>query len=115
MPRLLAAIVTMPVLTAVGDSIGAFGGYIVATKNLGFTSSTYLKNTVDFATNSDISSGLIKAAVFGFIIALMGCYNGFHSRGGAQGVGAATTTAVVSSCILILAADFVLTALLFHS
>ena len=114
-PRILAAVVTMPVLTAVGDSIGVFGGYVVATENLGFTSSTYLKNTVDFATNSDISSGLIKAAVFGFIIALMGCYNGFHSRGGAQGVGAATTTAVVSSCILILAADFVLTALLFHS
>jgi phospholipid/cholesterol/gamma-HCH transport system permease protein len=114
-PRLLAAIVTMPVLTAVGDSIGVFGGYIVATKNLGFTSSTYLKNTVDFATNSDIASGLIKAAVFGFIIALMGCYHGFHSRGGAQGVGAATTSAVVSSCILILAADFVLTAVLFHS
>jgi phospholipid/cholesterol/gamma-HCH transport system permease protein len=114
-PRILAAVVTMPILTAVGDSIGVFGGYIVATQNLGFTSATYLKNTVDFATNSDISSGLIKAAVFGFIIALMGCYNGFHSRGGAQGVGAATTTAVVSSCILILAADFVLTAILFHS
>jgi phospholipid/cholesterol/gamma-HCH transport system permease protein len=114
-PRLLAAVVTMPILTAVGDSIGVFGGYIVATENLGFTSSTYLKNTVDFATNSDIASGLIKAAVFGFIIALMGCYHGFHSRGGAQGVGAATTSAVVSSCILILAADFVLTAVLFHS
>jgi len=114
-PRLLAAVITMPILTAVGDSIGVFGGYMVGTQNLGFTSSTYLKNTVDFATNSDISSGLIKAAVFGFIIALMGCYNGFHSKGGAQGVGAATTTAVVSSCILILAADFVLTAVLFHS
>lgn len=114
-PRLVAAVITMPVLTAVGDSIGVFGGYMVGTQNLGFTSSTYLKNTVDFATHSDIMSGLIKAAVFGFIIALMGCYNGFHSRGGAQGVGAATTTAVVSSCILILAADFVLTAVLFHS
>jgi phospholipid/cholesterol/gamma-HCH transport system permease protein len=114
-PRILAAIVTMPLLTAVGDSIGVFGGYIVATQNLGFTSSTYLKNTVDFATQADISSGLIKAAVFGFIIALMGCYNGFNSKGGAQGVGSATTNAVVSSCILILAADFVLTAVLFHS
>ena len=91
-PRILAAVVTMPILTAVGDSIGVFGGYVVATQNLGFTSATYLKNTVDFATNSDITSGLIKAAVFGFIIALMGCYNGFHSRGGAQGVGAATTS-----------------------
>jgi phospholipid/cholesterol/gamma-HCH transport system permease protein len=114
-PRILAAIVTLPLLTAVGDSIGVFGGYIVATQNLGFTSSTYLKNTVDFATHADINSGLIKAAVFGFIIALMGCYNGFNSRGGAQGVGTATTNAVVSSCILILAADFVLTAILFHA
>ena len=114
-PRLVAAVVSMPILTAVGDSIGVFGGYLVATEKLGFTGSIYLKNTVDFATRSDISSGLIKAAVFGFIVALMGCYNGFNSRGGAQGVGAATTAAVVSSSILILAADFVLTALLFHT
>ena len=114
-PRLIAAVISMPVLTAIGDSIGVFGGYLVATQNLGFTGSIYLKNTVDFATRQDIMSGLIKAAVFGFIVALMGCYNGFNSKGGAQGVGAATTAAVVSSCILILAADFALTALLFHT
>jgi phospholipid/cholesterol/gamma-HCH transport system permease protein len=114
-PRLVAAVVSMPILTALGDSIGVFGGYLVATQNLGFTGSIYLKNTVDFATRQDIMSGLIKAAVFGFIIALMGCYNGFNSKGGAQGVGAATTSAVVSSCILILASDFVLTAILFHT
>src|SRR5215469_9217873 len=114
-PRLLAAVISLPVLTAVGDSIGVLGGYLVSTYNLGFTGSIYLKNTVDFAKNDDITSGLIKAAVFGFIIALMGCYNGFYSKGGAQGVGAATTNAVVSSCILILAADFVLTAILFHT
>ena len=114
-PRLVAAVISMPILTAVGDSIGVFGGYLVAVQNLGFTGSVYLKNTVDFATASDINSGLIKAAVFGFIVALMGCYNGFNSKGGAQGVGAATTNAVVSSCILILATDFILTALLFHT
>jgi phospholipid/cholesterol/gamma-HCH transport system permease protein len=114
-PRLVAAVVSMPILTAIGDAIGVFGGYLVATQNLGFTGSIYLKNTVDFATSQDIMSGLIKAAVFGFIVALMGCYNGFNSKGGAQGVGAATTSAVVSSCILILAADFVLTAILFHT
>jgi phospholipid/cholesterol/gamma-HCH transport system permease protein len=114
-PRLVAAVISMPVLTAVGDSIGVFGGYLVATEKLGFAGSIYLKNTVDFATQGDISSGLIKAAVFGFIVALMGCYNGFNSKGGAQGVGAATTNAVVSSSILILAADFVLTELLFHT
>jgi phospholipid/cholesterol/gamma-HCH transport system permease protein len=108
-------VISLPFLTAAGDSIGVLGGYLVSTYNLGFTGSIYLKNTVDFAKNDDITSGLIKAAVFGFIIALMGCYNGFYSKGGAQGVGAATTNAVVSSCILILAADFVLTAILFHT
>ena len=113
-PRLVAAVVSMPILVGVADSIGVFGGYVVATQSLGFTGSIYLKNTVDFATRQDVTSGLIKAAVFGFVIALMGCYNGFHSKGGAQGVGNATTNAVVSSSILILAADYVLTALLFH-
>ena len=114
-PRLAAAVISMPILTAVGDAIGVFGGYLVATANLGFTGSIYLKNTVDFATRADVTGGLIKAAAFGFIVALMGCYHGFNSKGGAQGVGAATTAAVVSSSILILATDFVLTAILFHA
>ena len=112
-PRLVAAVICMPVLVGIADSIGVFGGYVVATQSLDFTGSIYLKNTVDFATAQDINSGLIKAAVFGFIIALMGCYNGFNSRGGAQGVGNATTAAVVSSSILILAANYLLTSLLF--
>ena len=112
-PRLVAAVLCLPVLVAVADSIGVFGGYAVATQSLGFAGSIYLKNTVDFATNQDIVSGLIKAAAFGFIIALMGCYNGFNSKGGAQGVGNATTAAVVSSSILILAANYLLTSLLF--
>jgi len=112
-PRLLAAVISMPVLVAIADSIGIFGGYVVATETLNFVGSIYLKNTIDFVTNQDIYSGLIKAAVFGFIIATMGCYNGFRSRGGAQGVGSATTNAVVSASILILAANYVLTSLLF--
>jgi phospholipid/cholesterol/gamma-HCH transport system permease protein len=112
-PRLVAAIVSLPILVAIADSIGVFGGYIVSTESLGFSGGTYLKNTVDFVTHQDVTSGLIKAAVFGFIIALMGCYNGFHSKGGAQGVGTATTNAVVSSSILILAANYVLTSILF--
>jgi len=112
-PRLVAAIVSLPVLVGIADSIGVFGGYIVSTESLGFSGGTYLKNTVDFVTHQDVTSGLIKAAVFGFIIALMGCYNGFHSKGGAQGVGTATTNAVVSSSILILAANYVLTSILF--
>ena len=113
-PRIVAAVICMPILTAIGDCIGILGGYAVSVYNLGFTGTIYLKNTVDFAHSEDITSGLIKAGVFGFIVALMGCYNGFNSKGGAQGVGNATTNAVVASSILILAADYVLTALLFH-
>ena len=113
-PRIVAAVISMPILTAIGDSIGVLGGYVVSVYSLDFNGSSYLKNTWDFAHQDDITSGLIKAAVFGFIVAVMGCYNGFNSKGGAQGVGNATTNAVVASSILILAADYVLTALLFH-
>ena len=112
-PRLVAAVISMPILVAIADSIGIFGGYVVSTQSLNFTGAIYLKNTIDFVTNQDVTSGLIKAAVFGFIIALLGCYNGFNSKGGAQGVGAATTNAVVSASILILAANYVLTSALF--
>jgi phospholipid/cholesterol/gamma-HCH transport system permease protein len=112
-PRLVAAVVTMPVLVLIADAIGVFGGYVVATESLGFNGAIYIKNTLDFVTRGDVTSGVIKVAVFGFIIALMGCYNGFHSKGGAQGVGAATTNAVVTSSILILAANYFLTSILF--
>jgi phospholipid/cholesterol/gamma-HCH transport system permease protein len=112
-PRLIAAVITMPVLVLIADSIGVFGGYVIATRSLDFNGAIYIKNTLDFVTNGDVRSGVIKVAVFGFIIALMGCYNGFHSRGGAQGVGAATTNAVVTSSILILAANYFLTSILF--
>ena len=112
-PRLVAAVVTLPILVAIGDTIGIMGGYIVGTRSLGFNSYAYIKNTADFLEVGDVTSGLIKAAVFGFIIAVMGCYHGFNSKGGAQGVGRATTNAVVSAAILILAANFALTNLLF--
>ncbi len=112
-PRLVAGVITLPLLVGIADTIGIMGGYIVGTRSLGFNSFAYIKNTVDFLHLDDVTSGLIKAAVFGFIITLMGCYHGFHSKGGAQGVGRATTNAVVSSAILILAANFVLTSLLF--
>ena len=114
-PRLLAALITIPLLVAIADTIGIMGGYVVGTGSLGFNGSAYLKNTVDFLEFDDVFSGLIKAAVFGFIIALMGCYHGFNSKGGAQGVGRATTNAVVSASILILAANYVLTSLLFKT
>ena len=112
-PRVLAATLMMPFLVLIGDSIGVMGGYLVSTQLLGFSPGTYLQNTVDFIELSDVISGLVKAAVFGFLLALMGCYHGFNSRGGAQGVGRATTNAVVSASILILAANYIITELLF--
>ena len=112
-PRIVAAVISMPILVALADSIGVFGGYVASTEALGFNGAVYLGNTVNGVTYDDVSSGLIKAAVFGFIIALMGCYNGFHSKGGAQGVGSATTNAVVSASILILAANYILTSVIF--
>ncbi|MEM1138390.1 MAG: ABC transporter permease [Pseudomonadota bacterium] len=112
-PRLIAAVVTLPLLVLVADIIGIMGGFIVATQSLGFNASAYIQNTMTFLEVGDVTSGLWKAAVFGFIIALMGCYNGFYSRGGAQGVGAATTNAVVTASILILAANYLMTSLLF--
>ncbi len=108
-PRILAATLAMPVLVAVGDTIGIMGGYLVGTGRLGFNSSGYIKNTVDFLEVGDVTSGLAKAAVFGFIIALMGCYHGYNSGRGAQGVGRATINAVVSASVMILAANYVLT------
>ena len=113
-PRLLAGITMLPLLVVVADIIGVFGGYVVSVYRLGFNPASYLKQTLDFMEMGDVTSGLIKAAVFGFIIALMGCYHGFNSKGGAQGVGKATTYGVVSSSILILIANYLLTSLLFE-
>ncbi|MBG1231110.1 MlaE family ABC transporter permease [Aestuariivirga litoralis] len=112
-PRILAAVISLPLLVAIGDTIGVLGGYAVGTRVLGFNGASYIKVTANQLHFDDVGSGLIKAAVFGFIIALMGCYHGFNSKGGAQGVGRATTNAVVSSAILILAANFALTSILF--
>jgi phospholipid/cholesterol/gamma-HCH transport system permease protein len=112
-PRLVAAVLTMPVLVGIGDIIGVMGGWVVGVYSLDYNSATYLKNTADFLKTGDVTSGLYKAAVFGFIIALMGCFHGYNSKGGAQGVGAATTNAVVSAAILILAANYVMTSLFF--
>lgn len=108
-PRVLAATLTVPVLVAVGDAIGIMGGFLVGTTRLGFNEVAYLKNTVDFLEFWDVASGLVKGAVFGFIIALMGCYFGMNSGRGAQGVGAATKSAVVAASVLILAANYILT------
>ncbi|SIN95019.1 phospholipid/cholesterol/gamma-HCH transport system permease protein [Vannielia litorea] len=108
-PRVLAALVTVPALVAVGDVIGVMGGFIVATERLGFNAAAYLQNTWNFLEALDIVSSLVKGAVFGFIAALMGCYYGMNSGRGAQGVGRATKSSVVAAAVLILAANFLLT------
>src|SRR5271170_7101356 len=110
LPRLIAGLVTLPLLVVVADIIGVFGGYLVGTYKLGFNPEAYLNGTWQHLETMDLVSGLVKAAVFGFIVALMGCYQGYHSRGGAEGVGRATTHAVVSASILILLVDYLITA-----
>jgi len=105
-PRILAGLISLPVLVLVADIIGVFGGFIVGTVKLHFNASSYLHQTFTYLT---------EAAVFGFVVTLTGCYHGYHSRGGAQGVGAATTYAVVSGSILILLVNYLLTSLLFIS
>lgn len=113
-PRVIAGIITLPLLVLIADIIGVYGGYVVSVHKLEFASAAYLKSTVEYLEMKDVVLGLVKAAAFGFIIAVMGCYHGFHSRGGAQGVGAATTHAVVSASILILLSNYVITELFFR-
>lgn len=110
-PRLLAGIVTLPILTGVADIIGIAGGWLVSTLTLDFSPAVYARATVDFVEAWDVQSGLIKAAVFGFIVTLMGCYHGYTAIGGARGVGRAATRAMVWSGVLIFATDYVLTTL----
>ncbi|MCH8201766.1 MAG: ABC transporter permease [Proteobacteria bacterium] len=108
-PRLVAAVLTLPILVIVANIIGVFGGFLIGTQKLGFNVANYLQITVDFLEASDITSSLVKAAMFGFIIAIMGSYHGYNSSGGAQGVGRATTNAVVSAFILILLSNLIIT------
>lgn len=112
-PRVLAGVLMLPILVLVADIIGVFGGYLIAAYKLGFSPEMYLINTVNILEFSDIFSGVIKACVFGFIVSLIGCFCGYFSKGGAQGVGSATTSAVVLSSIMILLANYIITGLLF--
>jgi phospholipid/cholesterol/gamma-HCH transport system permease protein len=115
LPRVLAATLAVPCLVAVGDAIGIFGGYLVGINRLDFNAAAYLINTVNFLEPSDIISGLVKGAAFGFIVATMGCYAGMNSGRGAQGVGRATKSAVVSASVMILAANYILTEAFFSA
>jgi len=110
-PRVLAGVLVLPVLVATADIIGIYGGFLVSVHTLDFNPTIYVRNTWDFLSDWDIISGLIKAAVFGFILTLMGCYHGYYALGGAQGVGRAATNAVVAAAVLIFAANFLLTSL----
>ncbi|MBE1236341.1 ABC transporter permease [Phaeovibrio sulfidiphilus] len=112
-PRLIAGATMLPLLVLVADIIGIFGGYVLGTTKLGFSEHGYISATWRHLEFIGVVSGLTKAAVFGLVIALMGCYHGIHSRGGAQGVGKATTNAVVSASILILLLNYVLTEMFF--
>ncbi|MBG78175.1 MAG: ABC transporter permease [Alphaproteobacteria bacterium] len=112
-PRIVAGAITLPILVLIGDLIGVYGGYVVAIYTLDFSANSYLAQSWDILEPIDVISGLAKAGVFGFVVALMGCYHGFNSQRGAQGVGAATTNAVVSSSILILIFNYLLTQIFF--
>lgn len=113
LPRVLAGMIVMPLLVIVADIIGVMGGYLVGVYELGFSSYTYINNTYQFLEWQDVQSGLIKAIFFGLIVTLLGCYSGYHSEKGAQGVGRATTQAVVGASIMILLANYIITGILF--
>jgi phospholipid/cholesterol/gamma-HCH transport system permease protein len=106
-------VLMLPLLVLVADVIGVMGGFLVSVYKLGFNPYDYINRTLQYLVAEDVIAGLVKAAVFGFIVALMGCYQGYNSRGGAQGVGSATTRAVVTASILILTFDYIITELFF--
>ena len=112
-PRIIAGLTMLPLLVLVGDVIGVFGGYVIGVFKLDFNPALYIQKTYNFLEYIDVISGLVKAAVFGFVVTLLGCYMGYHSSGGAQGVGAATTNAVVASAILILMLNYLISQLFF--
>lgn len=113
-PRLIAGIISLPVLVLIADIIGIMGGFLVGIERLGFNPTVYIQNTWVTLQVQDVTSGLIKAAVFGFVITIMGSYHGYYSDRGAQGVGRATTNAVVSASIMILFANYILTDIFFN-
>ena len=112
-PRLFAAFASLPALVLIANAIGIFGGYFISVYKLGFNATGYLAISRNFLQSDDFAMALVKAAVFGFSIGLMGCYHGFRTDGGAAGVGRATTNAVVSSFVLILLSNLIITVIAF--
>lgn len=112
-PRLWAALIMLPILTIFTDFIGMFGGYVMGVYRYGINSDLYIDRTTWFLVPWDMLNGLVKSVFFGIIIVVIGCHKGFMAQGGAEGVGKATTSAVVTASILILIFDYFLTVLLF--
>ncbi len=112
-PRMLAAMLMMPLLVMLADAIGMLGGYVISVNALDQNPHTYIKHSYDYLELIDLYSGLFKAMVFGAIIGLVSCAEGYYCDGGAAGVGKATTRAVVVSAMTILIADYILTAWIF--
>ncbi len=111
-PRIFAGFIMLPVLTIIADVIGIIGGYLIAVLLLGLDAGLYVNKIVDLVSISDILGGLFKASIFGVLLTFIGSYFGYTTSGGAQGVGNATTKAVVSSAVMILAADYIITSFL---
>ncbi len=112
-PRFIACVTLVPVLTVFSIFIGIIGGWVVGVKMKGINPVFFMKNMMEFVQPSDLVNGLVKSVVFGIIIAVVSCYEGFHAEGGAEGVGKATTEAVVASAIIVLVSDFFLSIVLF--
>jgi phospholipid/cholesterol/gamma-HCH transport system permease protein len=112
-PRFLAMVVALPLLTLWADAIGIFGGFLIGTMRLGILPSLYWKMTILPLAYKDITSGLLKTVIFGIIICVVSCFEGFRTEGGAEGVGRSTTVAVVTSFLLIIAADNLCTAIFY--
>jgi phospholipid/cholesterol/gamma-HCH transport system permease protein len=112
-PKFLASMLALPLLVLLADLIGIFGGYLVATNSLGFSPNFYLQKTIKFLQFHDVLSGLIKAFFFGIIVVLIGCYKGYNASKGAAGVGIATTSSVVTSSVMILILNYIITGLMF--
>lgn len=112
-PRVWATVIMLPLLIVIADVVGIGGGYLISVVYFGTNPVTYVENSFRFMDWDDVTSGLIKAAVFGLIVAVVGCQKGYFTRGGAEGVGRATTRAVVLASIAILISDFFLTKILY--
>jgi phospholipid/cholesterol/gamma-HCH transport system permease protein len=113
LPRFVAGLIMMPVVVVFADAVAIFGAMLASVYSIGMSAQSFTSGLKLFFEMSDVWGGIIKSAIFGAIIALMGCYYGLRTEGGAEGVGRAATRAVVSSCLLILISDYILAELLF--